>query len=164
MGYTHYFAFAPQAPSFRTARLQLALDAGAIVKLIERTQEIRIAGGSGAGAPLISEDAIVFNGLAALDEGYETFAIDMDAQGPDVVTAFCKTGSTAGRPYDIAVTAVLLRAHTLAPRAFAIDSDGVWDEDWLYARAIHKMLFGDPGMRCPFTRNLTVPDSLPALM
>ncbi|WP_331752763.1 hypothetical protein OG440_38395 (plasmid) [Streptomyces sp. NBC_00637] len=164
MGYTHRFAFAPQAPSFRTVRLQLALDAGAIVRLVERTQEIRIAGGSGAGAPRISEDAIVFNGLAELDQEYETFAIDMDARQPGVVTSFCKTGSTSGRPYDIAVTAVLLRAHTLAPRAFAIDSDGRWDEDWVYARAIHKMLFADPGMQCPFTPSLTVPEPLSAPM
>ncbi|MGW1291213.1 hypothetical protein ACWD4N_48780, partial [Streptomyces sp. NPDC002586] len=66
MGYTHHFAYAPQATSFHRARLQLALDAGAIVRLVQRTQGIQIAGGSGEGAPRITEDAIVFNGLAEL--------------------------------------------------------------------------------------------------
>lgn len=35
----------------------------------------------------------------------------------------------------------MLRAHRLALDCFAINSDGDWDEHWLTARAIHKMLF-----------------------
>ncbi|TLQ39210.1 hypothetical protein [Streptomyces marianii] len=158
MGHAHYFAYTPKAESFRSVWLQLRLDAAAIIDLVEGAEGIALAGGAGTGAPRIDEEAIVFNGLAAADGDYETFSIELDPQHEDergFTYSFCKTGFSRPRPYNVAVTAVMLRAHTLAPDCFAIDSDGDWDEEWLYARAIHRMLFGtDPGMASPFTSQL----------
>ncbi|MFE7485138.1 hypothetical protein [Streptomyces sp. NPDC057552] len=91
-------------------------------------------------------------------EDYETFAIELDPEFEDergFTYSFCKTGGVRPKPYDMAVTAAMLRAHTLAPDCFAIDSDGDWDQEWVHARAIHRMLFGtDPGMESPFTSPL----------
>jgi hypothetical protein len=158
MGYVNRFAYTPKAENFRFIWLQLRLDAAAILDLVEQTQDIALAGGAGTGVPRIDEDAIVFNGLMAADEDYETFAIELD---PDregergFIFNTCKTGSSRPKPYDMAVTAVMLRAHTLAPDCFAIDSDGDWDEQWVHARAIHRMLFGvEPGLESPFTSPL----------
>ncbi|MFJ6752381.1 hypothetical protein ACIQNI_29980 [Streptomyces sp. NPDC091266] len=158
MGHANYFAYTPQAENFRSSWLQLRLDAAAILDLVEQTQNIALAGGAGTGVPRIDEDAIVFNGLVAADEDYETFAIELDPRFQDergFTYSFCKTGNVRPKPYDMAVTAVMLRAHTLAPDCFAIDSDGDWDEHWVHARAIHRMLFSaDPGMESPFTPDL----------
>ncbi|WP_052412521.1 hypothetical protein [Streptomyces mutabilis] len=158
MGHTNYFAYTPKAENFRSIWLQLRLDAAAILDLVEQTQGIALAGGAGTGTPRIDEDAIVFNGLMAADEHYETFAIELEPRFEDergFTYSFCKTGGVRPKPYDMAVTAVMLRAHALAPDCFAIDSDGDWDEEWVHARAIHRMLFGtDPGMESPFTSPL----------
>ncbi|MGA5820034.1 hypothetical protein ACPC54_19480 [Kitasatospora sp. NPDC094028] len=151
MGYTHYWSYTPQAEGFRTAWLQLQLDAAAILDLVQG-QGTQLAGGDGTGAPGIDDSAIRFNGSRADGDDYETFGIDLNPdpsrEKSGFVWDFCKTGE---RPYDLAVTAVLLRAHTLAPDFFAVQSDGGWDSDWLGARAIHRILFGDPGMADPFT-------------
>ncbi|MFF4924338.1 hypothetical protein ACFY4B_27450 [Kitasatospora sp. NPDC001261] len=153
MGYTHYWSYTPQAEGFRAAWLQLQLDAAAIIDFVQR-QDVQLAGGDGTGAPRIDDGAIRFNGRQADGDDYETFSIDLNPHRPrereesGFFWEFCKTGE---RPYDMAVTAVLLRAHTLAPDFFAIQSDGDWDSDWLEARAIHRILFGDPGMADPFT-------------
>ncbi|MFI1312899.1 hypothetical protein ACH4TS_22555 [Streptomyces albidoflavus] len=158
MGHTNYSAYTPKAENFLSIWPQLRLDAAAILDLVERTQDIALAGGAGTGAPRIDEDAIVFNGLMAADEDYETFAIELDPEFEDEqgsTYSFCKPGGIRPKPYDMAVTAVMLRAHTLSPDCFAIDSDGDWDQEWVQARAIHRMLFGtDPGMESPFTSPL----------
>ena len=158
MGHTNYFGYTPQAENFRSSWLQLRLDAAAILDLVEQTQDIALAGGAGTGVPRIDEDAIVFNGLMAAGEDYESFAIELEPRFQDergFTYGFCKTGDVRPKPYDTAVTAVMLRAHTLAPDCFAIDSDGDWDDHWVHARAIHRMLFSsDPGMESPFTSNV----------
>lgn len=78
-------------------------------------------------------------------------------RGKNQAFGFCKTNH---RPYDRAVTAVLLRCHLLAPGAFTITSDGDWDQDWRQARTIVETLFPTPGTglsaepstaTCPFT-------------
>ena len=50
-------------------------------------------------------------------------------QGQPTATAFCTTGR---KPYDLAVSAILLRCALLLPQAFAISSDGAWDREWAY--------------------------------
>lgn len=37
---------------------------------------------------------------------------------------------TARKPYDIAVTSILLRCRHIAPDAFVIGSDGEWTHEW----------------------------------
>jgi hypothetical protein len=54
------------------------------------------------------DDGIVLNGAQGAD--YETFHLDTD--GGDM--GFCKT---AHRPYDVVVTAILLRASMVAGKA-----------------------------------------------
>ena len=51
----------------------------------------------------------------------------MGPAGETFVSGFCKT---ARKPYDIAVTSMLLRCRHLAPDAFLIASDGAWDLEW----------------------------------
>ncbi|MER6913945.1 hypothetical protein ABT354_19920 [Streptomyces sp. NPDC000594] len=149
MGYTHYFSYTPEAPALRSAWLQLRLDTAAILDFVKKTG-VQLAGSNGHGAPLIDERRISFNGRATEECEDFTFTLDPHerTRRDPFVWDFTKTN---GRPYDMAVTAVLLRAHTLIPDHVAIQSDGSWDADWLEARAIHNMLFGDPGMADPFT-------------
>lgn len=67
---------------------------------------------------------------------------------------FCKT---ARKPYDLAVTLVLLAAHEVASGALDIGSDGDWDENesygggWVVPRQVYKDLF-DVTPTCPFER------------
>jgi len=150
MGYTHYFAYDPNAQSFVAAWPQMVSDAQRITSHVQETLAIRLADGMGEGAPEISERRIWLNGPAAGDLGHETFVIDpapwriwneqaalghedwaeyeraqFKARG--FLTGFCKT---ARKPYDIAVTSTLLRCRHLAPDAFVIGSDGDWQREW----------------------------------
>lgn len=149
MGYTHSFSYAPQSEAFRASWLQLRLDAAAIIDYVKKTG-VALAGPHGTGVPVIDEHLIAFNGSG--DEGHEGFRLELSPRrlSPSGPFAWNFT-KTAAKPYDMAVTAVLLRAHTLTPEGFAIDSNGEWNEDWSEARAIHQALFGDPGTGDPFT-------------
>jgi hypothetical protein len=55
------------------------------------------------------------------------------------VWSFCKTGRSS---YDLAVTAILLRASQHAPRHIRLSSDGSWDAEWRPARDLIHGLFG----------------------
>lgn len=126
MGYTHYWKHGdiePQEWSVFTAD----------VRKILRTEIVPLAGGLGSGLPLVTDDEIRFNGVAADGDDYETFALSPDATGFD----FCKTGV---RPYDVVVTCVLLRAVLTIP-GFQASSDGTWDE-WKDARDLYTQVFG----------------------
>ncbi len=150
MGYTHYFAYDPDAESFITAWPQMVDDARAIGVHVQETLGVRLAGGMGEGRPEFTERWIWFNGPSRRDLGHETLLIDPQpwrvweeaaADGQQhwakeehkrlrergFVWAFCKT---ARKPYDIAVTSVLLRCRHLAPDSFVIDSDGQWEREW----------------------------------
>ncbi|MEU9706855.1 hypothetical protein [Streptomyces sp. NPDC047981] len=150
MGYTHYFAYAPQSETFRANWLQLRIDAAAVTDFT-KASGIPLGGSGGRGAPVIGEDLILFNGRG--DETCEDFRLELDPDrlspsGP-FVWGFTKTAACL---YDVAVTAVLLRAHVLMPEVFAIDSDGAW-ADWLEARAVNQALFPDSPLPAaePFT-------------
>lgn len=45
------------------------------------------------------------------------------------MTASC---TTSRKPYDLAVSAILLRCTLLLPQAFAVASDGAWDAEWAH--------------------------------
>ncbi|MEV6957549.1 hypothetical protein [Streptomyces sp. NPDC051183] len=158
MGYTHSFAYTPQAEAFRSNWLQLRLDAAAVVDFTKKAG-VALAAPDGTGAPVISEDLIAFNGRG--DEACEGFCLELAPRTLSRLGPFAWSFTkTARLPYDMAVTAVLLRAHTLMPEVFAIDSDGEWREDWQEARAIHQALFGDPGAADPLTDTTIGPVAL----
>jgi hypothetical protein len=139
MGFTRYHRIDTEHPDFVAAWPQLVRDARAIVKAVRR-QGIRVRGGDGEGAPLITSErtassdegctdvvfasgVIWFNGDRASDEDCETFGLWPGMNQPRE-NWFTKTEAC---PYDVAVSAVLLRAKALAPTAVAIGAD-VWDE------------------------------------
>jgi hypothetical protein len=155
MGYTHYFAYDPNAESFVAAWPQMVTDALLIATHVQRSLGVRLAGGFGDGEPELSERRIWLNGTRSGDLHHETLLIDpappktrherepqcgSDLARQDLerrtdrafVTGFCKT---ARKPYDIAVTSILLRCRHLAPDAFVIASDGAWELEWQHGAA-----------------------------
>lgn len=138
MGYTHYWDHAIITPE---AWAGLVSDSRRIIK----AADIPLAGPDGTGVPVIDRDRISFNGTASDDQDYETFELTPAITDFD----FCKT---ARRPYDLVVTAILLRAVLTVP-GFRIQSDGDWLEDWQDARVIYARVFGEePPINYPFKR------------
>lgn len=147
MGYTHYFRYDPQAESYVAAWPTMLDDARKIVA----AANVPLTGGVGRGEPEFNERWIWLNGVG--NDGHETFLIHGPGEEAgkaiqdqrrwlgniDFVWQFCKT---AQKPYDLVVTAILLRCAQLAPDAFTFSSDGNWDEDWLPGRALVRELFG----------------------
>lgn len=168
MGYTHSWAYLPDHEQFRTAWPRMVIDAKTIITGVVDHHAVTVCGPSGQGSAVLSEGAIGFNGDASADADYEpfwlTYAIDpaswlatgLAERG--FVWAFCKT---ARRPYDLAVGAVILRAHLLAPDAFAIGSDGGWDTDWQPIRALYTDLFDPVGGSSPLTSTTDGPRAAP---
>lgn len=154
MGFTHYFSYARGHAEFRDLWPQLVADTRTVIDAVEGLG-IRIAGPFGDGYPILTADMISFNGLAP--EDYEELTLSLsEATGyqppklpPGVTWAFCKTEH---RRYDLAVTAVLLRAYTLAPRHVAISSDGNWERDWQHARDLLGELFGPVSSEYAFSQ------------
>jgi hypothetical protein len=102
ISYTHYWRIT-DAAAWEAAWPQVVADATRIV------QEAGVALSSYRGLPVLSVgEGITLNG--AEPEDYETFHMDKD--GGD--RGFCKT---ARRPYDVVVTAILLRASIVACKA-----------------------------------------------
>lgn len=137
MGYTHYWEFDGDAETFA----RTALDAKAI---IEHEAAI-LAGPMGTGDPVLNEGEIAFNGREDQHGDYETFSIRAEATGFD----FCKT--RGDMPYDVAVTAVLIRFAQHGVGHVKVSSDGEWD-DWAEGRALVDKLFGDCPKRSVFNR------------
>lgn len=131
MGYTHYW-YAGKAEDWAAAYPEIQLDATKIVKAAQK-RGIALGNGWGDDKPVITEGALELNGVG--DEGHETFSLSTTLRDFD----FCKT---ARKPYDVVVTAILLRAHHHAPDGIKISSDGYWEE-WDQGRALVKELFGD---------------------
>ena len=126
MGYTHYFRYQPTSASFATVWAQIITDSRVICQAATAAG-IALAGPLGTGTPVIDEaHGIGLNGDAERGEDYETFTIlPPQVPGSDHQSWFCKTER---RPYDLAVTAILLRCKLLAPHEFRIASDGTWQE------------------------------------
>ncbi len=119
MGYTHYWtstrAATPEewALVCRAARIIIRLAAKVRVPLAWEYDEPRKP-------PQVDGEDIRFNGVE--EDGHETFLFSRDRAD----ATFCKT---AKKPYDLAVTAILIAADTLAPGVWEISSDGT-PEDW----------------------------------
>lgn len=103
--------------------------------------------------PQVNDEVIRFNGWGP--EGHETFMLhkkkpDLQSwqeKGDDYFN-FCKT---ARKPYDLAVTLVMLVIISEAPKCVTLSSDGDWDaeDEWVPARNVYKELFGEEPS-CPF--------------
>lgn len=126
------------------AWLRMVADARMIASHVQDVLGVHLAGGVGEGSPEIGERRIWLNGPAEEDLRHDTFVIDpasrriyarqarRDRQRTPraraaVLSDFCKTNR---KPYDIAVTSILLRCRHLAPDAFIIASDGAWEHEW----------------------------------
>jgi hypothetical protein len=143
MGYTHYWTYGPGSAGYRNAWPQIVRDTAVILGHLGSS--VALAGPVGTGAPTVDPAGIAFNG--AVPHDYDTFELSAPAGG-EPLWDFCKTGR---RPYDIAVTAVLLRCHLLLPDGFRINSDGRWNSDWYQARALVQRLFDMRATDDPFT-------------
>lgn len=157
MGFTHYWSYLPESEQWQAAFPRLLADTRAILDHLT-AHGIATAGAHGDGEPLLTASEIAFNGAAPRD--YESFILDTTQDpntrhrthyGEPFTWDFCKTEH---RPYDLAVTAILLRARQLAPWHFAIGSDGYWDSHWKPARDLIAALFE------PFTENDPLTDTI----
>ncbi|URN05400.1 hypothetical protein LUW74_20150 [Actinomadura madurae] len=124
-------------------------------------------GDVGVFLPPVTDERILFTGSVADELDGEPLEIrpTPDHRQPyqyDPARSIRTFRKTNRHPYDLAVCAVLLRCHMLAPEAFSIDSDGEWDDEWangatkppplgLSPRALVAELFGDIPTANPFT-------------
>lgn len=115
MGYTHYFE--QNVPATTEQWKSITDD---VRLLFGRCHSLPIQRESDdPGPPEISDSRIWFNGIG--DDGHESFVVPKESYR----FQFCKT---AEKPYDTAVTAVLLLMHHHAPGCWDIRSDGSADE------------------------------------
>jgi len=127
MGYTHYWTIArPLDNAFAefsedcTLIIGTAMDAG-----------IEIGDGFGKTLPTTTATDVIFNGVG--DGTHETFHMN----STDTGFAFCKT---AGKPYDVVVCAILIRAKFHFGNAIDISSDGNWG-DWEGGQLLYETVF-----------------------
>lgn len=121
---------------------------------------LELKGLDGAGAPLIEEVQILFNGDGSIPADgtsiglkHEDFAL---TQFPDI--AFCCT-KTERKPYDLAVCTMLLIVNTIAPDAYTISSDGECHE-WEQARQLAEVVLGEMGLELKDNIKYFVPRSV----
>ena len=137
MGYTHYWKLCDnivfhdeKTISFRSAtdddvsevdKKNFAIAFEICRNIVEAYSDI-LAGPHGDGDPIITEDEIIFNGIAENDEDHEPFFLYRDLlrnSGP-FGQRFCKT---ARKPYDEVVVLCLWVCARLC-HPFEFDSDG----------------------------------------
>ncbi|AVT40223.1 hypothetical protein [Plantactinospora sp. BB1] len=165
MGYTHYFSYRPRSPSFLAAWPRMRADAERILDRVA-TAGVRLCRDPFEGTLPPEYEVIAVNGDREREESCEPLVLAprwpgyRQERADGRVTGFCKTGR---HPYDLAVSAILLRCHRLLPDGFAIHSDGGWDAEWRdgrrgphpvlpSARDLVAELFGDEVSSCPFDR------------
>ena len=94
-------------------------------------------------APLVSEtEGIALNGAG---ECHEPFILEPYLYSD---RGFCKT---ARKPYDMVVTAILIRAKKHAGDAFRVSSDESWDE-WENGKEFLENLWPDEDVVCPLEK------------
>jgi hypothetical protein len=137
MGYTTYFQFDLETDEgvWEETFPKIAEDARRIISAAKK-QGIKIAGSDGKGKPEITKSVIALNGKG--EEAYESFILTpYEGEGWD---HFCKT---ARMPYDLVVSAILIRAKERSGRSITIQSDGHFDEDqWQAAARLIEEVFG----------------------
>jgi len=116
MGYTHYFT-----QTRNLTQDEWDLLARETVSIIKKSGiDIVDWDGEVGSKYTVDNDEIIFNGSG--EDSHETFALSRIGDG----FSFCKT---AGKDYDVVVTAVLSAVQAIAPGAYAIASDGD-QSDW----------------------------------
>ncbi|MDQ1645232.1 MAG: hypothetical protein QOJ50_1416 [Cryptosporangiaceae bacterium] len=173
MGYSHTYCYNSADPQFQAAWPRMTADTRTIIEAVLHL-DLGVTGPYGEIEPTITDDVIGFNGLRCRGEDRDPLLITaappdepQDSSGPEpgFRASHCETGRN---PYDLAVAAVLLRCHRLAPQAFRIDSSGRWNGEWIYgahhsqlgptppfgpsARMLNATLFADAPDESPFTR------------
>lgn len=121
MGYTHYWT------------IKEPIDSDAWDKLRKGIQQI-VGTAQDSGIDIKDEsndERIVFNGVGAGE--HESFFLELG----DEEFNFCKT---AGKPYDIAVTASLILLKKELGNAVIIKSDGTW-ADWESGQLLYESVF-----------------------
>jgi hypothetical protein len=162
MRYTHSWACHPTEPAYARAWAQILADTATILDELAFLG-IALAGPNGSGTPILDYHVgIAVNGDAAAGQAREPLALPAPHRNPYPLPCGVRAASTGGcdtgrHPYDLAVTAILLRCHLLLGDDFAIRSEGGWDTDW--AGGIHPDL---PGPR-PLLTDLfgAIPDTSP---
>ena len=158
MGYTHYWRRPQKNAGSAYMFGLLALDAKKIIAQAEQ-DGIRIRNGHGEGEPEFNEAYFSINGDAShyvegRDLAHETFcwegipSISEHRKDEPETFDFCKT---AYKPYDVVVTAILIRAKHIYGDCVSISSDGDWESIfWAYGRKLYEQVFGEFA-ECPFT-------------
>ena len=113
-----------------------------------------VAGPLGSGQPELNDEFVSFNGGGQVEVGghlnrlwCETFHLDRDLggegfPGPDERGWYFECCKTRQMPYDLAVTASLIRLAHRFPEGVEVSSDG-GPEDWQPALDICRKVFGD---------------------
>jgi hypothetical protein len=158
MGFSRYHEIDTDNPAFLEIWPQLVQDAARIVAAAG-DEGVVLRGSWGRGRPIVTDaavddedsathherGAISFNGAADRGEDCEGFLVSPDMNEPRR-SWFTKTER---QPYDVVISAVLLRAKALAPAATRIGADH-WGEPgdaWTDGRAMLNHLgltAGDP--------------------
>lgn len=120
-------------------------DLNGVLPKLQADKEFKLCGGNGEGNPKITDSIICFNGDAATNNDFETFAVELFETGHyqkieeinNEVFGFCKT---AKRPYDIAVCLSLMVIKHHLGSDFRISSDGDFEE-WSEAIEYYESYF-----------------------
>ena len=167
MGYTHYWRRPRKNAGSAYMFGQLALDTKKIIAQAEQ-DGIRIRNGQGEGEPEFNEAYFSINGDAShyvegRDMAHETFrwegipSISEHRKDEPETFDFCKT---AYKPYDVVVTAILIRAKHIYGDCVSISSDGDWESNpnfpdgygsWQTGHELYERVFGEVA-ECPFEK------------
>ncbi|WP_436528297.1 hypothetical protein [Actinoplanes sp. HUAS TT8] len=144
MEHTHCWRYRPDSPVWAAAWPGIIHDITRIVQAISNS--VALAGPDGTGPALTAADTgIAFNGPGTA--GGDSFQLPP----PGPWRRHWYHCDTRQRPYDLAVTATLLRCHLLMPTTFAIGGDGSWHKDWRPARDLVHRLFGEQANGMPLS-------------
>lgn len=161
--YSHSWAYHPTSRRYRALWPVLLTDVAVILARLDELG-IAVSGPDGTGEPVCDGSGIAFNGTAALGSGQPLMLASLHRDPypspcgtPAATSGTCDTSSL---PYDLAVTAVLLRCHHWLGHDFCIrSSHAKWDTEWLHglrpgqpgARQVLSTLFGPTSPVSPLT-------------
>jgi len=128
MGYTHYWRMPEpiDAETFKKIAKDFSLIATACSDIL--------AGWDGTGSPKITDNEINFNGIE--DMSHENML--MRINDPDHDFSFCKT---AMKPYDVAVTSLLIIVKHYLKDGITVTSDGDI-QDWADGKSLCQNTLG----------------------
>src|SRR4051812_1585992 len=122
MGYTHYWKWNTLPDAGRFA--QWSEDVKTLIDSLFLYPELtggtlKICGPDGVGSPIVTDSKVAFNGDDEADEAHESFIVDLHNPKPlvtllgptfpDDISLFDSFCKTAREPYDLVVTASLIR-------------------------------------------------------